>query len=95
MREVVHSSTGVRGPNTYFLGQLAIDGIWVSEEIEVSSAAYLPYDPELEDYHPAVANISNELLLGESGQRIKGAAARRLNSKVKRIRQEYINRLDK
>ena len=71
MREVVHSSTGVRGPNTHFLGQLAINGIWVLEEIEASSAAYLPCDPELGDHHPVVANTSNESLLGESGPRIK------------------------
>ena len=58
MREAVHAQTGEKGPHTYFKGKLAIDGIWVSEEIEVRAAAYLPYDAELGDHRPVVANIS-------------------------------------
>ena len=66
----------------------------MTKDIEVSSVAYLPYDPELGDHRPVVANISKKLLLGESGPRIKKVACRRLNSKVERIRQEYIERLE-
>ena len=32
LREVVYSRTEAKGPNTYFRGKDAIDGIWVSEE---------------------------------------------------------------
>ena len=82
------------GPKTYFRGKDAIDDIWVSEEIETSAAAYLPFDPELGDHRPVAVNISKKSLLGTQGPRIKPPAARRLNSKVKRIRQKYIDRLE-
>jgi hypothetical protein len=94
MREVVYSQTNRRGPKTYFKGQVAIDGIWVSEELEVSTAAYLPFDPDLGDHQPVVVNISKKSLLGDHGPRIKPSAARRLNSKVKQIRQKYIDKLE-
>ena len=41
-----------------------------------------------------VANITKTLLLGVNGPKIKPSAARRLNSKVKRIRQKYIVKLE-
>ena len=88
LREVVFSHIQAKGPNTYFRGKDAIDGIWVSEEIETSAAAYLPFDPELGDHRTVVVNITKKSLLGTQGPRIKPPAARRLNSKVKRIHQK-------
>ena len=94
MREAVHHATNAREPRTYFRGKLAIDGIWTTKDIEVSSAAYLPFDPELGDHRPVVANISKESLLGASGPRIALFAARKLNYKVERIRDKYNLRLE-
>ena len=85
-REVVYSQTNMRGPTTYFKGQVAIDG-------RVSMVAYLSFDPELGDHQPTVFNISKKLLLGVHGPRIKPSTARQLNSKVKQIRQKYIDKL--
>ena len=50
-----------KGPNTYFKGSKPIDGIWTTTEIEVTSATYLPYDPELGDHRPVIANLSKRL----------------------------------
>ena len=47
MKGVVFSQTRIRGPKTYFRGSVAIADIWVSEELEVTAAAYLLFDPEL------------------------------------------------
>ena len=58
MKEVVFSQTRTKGPNTYFKGTVAIGGIWVSAELEVTAAAYLPFDPELGDHRPVVVNIT-------------------------------------
>ena len=93
MREAVHAVTTGKGPNKYFKGSEAIDGIWTTTEIEVTSAAYLPFDPELGDHRPVIANMSKRSLVGDKRPRIQKVACRRLNSKVKRIRQEYIDRL--
>ena len=60
----------------------------MTEELEVSTVAYLPFDPELRDYQPVVVNISKKSLLGVNGPKIKPSATRQLNSKVKPIRQK-------
>ena len=93
IREVVHSVTGAKGPNTHFKGVDAIDGIWVTKDIEVSSAAYLSYDPELGDHRPVVSNTTKRSQLGKGGPQIKKVACHRLNLKLERIRKEYIDRL--
>ena len=56
--------------------------------------AYLPFDSELGDHQPVVANITKTSTLGVSGPKIKPSASRRLNSKVKQIRQKYIVNLE-
>ena len=73
----------MKGPKTYFRGSVAIDGVWVTEDLEVTAAANLPFDPELGDHHPVVVNITKTSILGVSGPKIKPTAARRLNSKIK------------
>ena len=94
MQEAVHATVAGKGPNTYFRGSDPIDGIWTTPEIEVTSAAYLPFDPELGDHRPVIANISKRSLVGDNGPRVQRVTCRRLNSKVERIRQEYIDRLE-
>jgi len=47
MREAVHSETNSPGPKTWFRGADPIDGIWVSSEIDVIGASYLPFDGSL------------------------------------------------
>ena len=89
-KEVVFSQTKARGSKTYFTGKLAINGIYASEKLEVTAAVYLPFDPELGDHRPVVANITNTSTLDVSGPTIKPSAAKRLNSKVKRIQQKCI-----
>ena len=64
------------------------------EELYVNTAAYLPFDPELGDHGPVTANISNTLLLGMNSLKIKSSTGRRLNFKVKRIRRNYIDKLE-
>ena len=69
--------------------------IWTTTEIEVTSAAYLPYDLELGNRRPVIANmISKRSLVGDKGPRIQKVTSRQLNSRVERIRQEYIDRLE-
>ena len=77
----------------YFKGTVAIDVILVSEELEVTSSAYLSFNPELGDHQLVVVNITKTSTLGVSGPKIKPSTARRLNSKVKQIRQKYIVKL--
>ena len=65
----------------------------MTEELEVKAAVNLPFDPELEDHRPVVANITKTSILGVNGPKIKPTSARWLHSKVKQIRQTYIVKL--
>ena len=70
MREVVHDQTPGEGPHTHFRGTDSIDGIWVSNEIEVFSAAYLPFDKNLGDHRPVAVNISMNYLIGTNRPKV-------------------------
>ena len=54
MKEVVFLQTRTKGPKTDFKGTVTIDDVWVSEELEVTVDAYLPFDSELEECRPVV-----------------------------------------
>ena len=94
MNEAVHSVVPGPGPNTHFRGKEAIDGIWFSSDLDLISASYLPFHADLGDHRPVVADFTMESVLGKNLKKIVPPKARRLNSKVKKIRQEYINRLE-
>ena len=61
----------MKGPNTYFGGSVAIDGIWLTEDLEVMAAANMPFDPEPRDHRPVVVNITKTPILCVNGPKIK------------------------
>ena len=75
MTEVVFSQTRRKGPKMFFRGSVAIEGIWVTEDLEVTAAANLPFNQELGDHRPVVLNITETSILGVSGQKSKPTAA--------------------
>jgi len=94
MREAVHSVASGQGPHTHIRGSEPIDGIWFSNDLELQGACYLPFDGSLGDHRPVVADFSHSSVLGLNLPRIVPSKARRLNSKVPRIRDKYIEILE-
>jgi hypothetical protein len=99
-REAVHRAVpGKKGPPTHFKGNElnngAIDGIWLSNDLELLSASYLPFDGELGDHRPVVVDIHMRSVLGTLLHRIVPPKARRLNSRSPRIRNLYLERVRK
>ena len=94
MREVVHSETAGSGPKTWFQGSESIDGIWVSLEIDVIRASYLPFDRSLGDHRPVMDNLTMGSVLAKHLRNIVTVQACMLNSKVTRIREAYIKKLE-
>lgn len=94
MREAVHKLNKGRGPPTHFRGSDksngAIDGIWVSDDLEVIGASYLPFDHELGDHRPVVVDVLSRSILGVPKKMIVRPKARRLSSRVPRIRDKYL-----
>ena len=94
MKEAVHGMTEGLGPKTHFRGKESIDGIWVSTDLEVTGASYLPFDPDVGDHRPVMIDITMESVLGATIPKIVPVKARRLNSKIKRVRDCYIEKLE-
>ena len=67
MEEVVASQTiGQKAPNTWFRGKDPIDGIWITKDIEVIRASYLPFDADAGDHRPVVVDLTMGSVLGQS-----------------------------
>ena len=90
MMEAVGTQTPGDAPKTWFRGSEAIDGIWVSSDLDTIGASYLPFDSEIGDPQPVVVDITMSSVLGINIQRVVPPQARRLNSKVGWIRSAYI-----
>ena len=58
MKEAVHSTRKGPGPNTYFRGKTSIDGIWHTPDLVLSSASYLPFDSDMGDHQPVLADFT-------------------------------------
>ena len=95
MVEAVHDQVPGPGPKTWFRGKESIDGIWVSRALEIIGASYLPFHADLGDHRPVMLDLTVRSVLGGKLQKLTPPAARRLNSKVKRVRVAYIARLEK
>ena len=65
MCEAVHGLVLGQGPNTHVDGSVPIDGIWYTPDLTLERASYLPFDPQLGDHRPVMAdshkNRSSEL----------------------------------
>ena len=94
IREAVHHQVSGKAPKTFFCGSKAIDGIWVSSDLEILGASYLPFDSSVGDHRPVMLDISLESLLGKRLNRVVPVKARLLSSKVERMRKKYIDRLE-
>jgi hypothetical protein len=94
MTEAVHQQASGSAPKTFFRGSYAIDGIWVSSDLEILGASYLPFDSSVGDHRPVMLDISLDSLLGKRLNRVVPVKARKLNSKVGRIRQKYVDKLE-
>ena len=95
MKEAVHGVKPGQGPNTHSSNTklVPIDGIWHTPEIQVRTAAYLPFDLCLGDHRPVVVDFLQALILGVKLPRVVAAEARQLNSKIDWVREAYIDRL--
>ena len=71
-----------------------INGIWHTPELALRGASYLPFDPSLGDHRPVVADFIQSSVLGLNLPRVVAPEARRLNSKIDRIREPYIEMLE-
>ena len=75
MKEAVHGVKPGQGPNTHSSNTklVPIDGIWHTPEIQVRTAAYLPFDLCLGDHRLVVVDFSQASILGVKLSRVVAA----------------------
>ena len=66
MRKVVHIEAKCIGPKTWFRGKDLTDRIWVSSEIDVIRASYLPFNRTLGDHRSVMADPIMSLVLKQN-----------------------------
>ena len=64
LKEAVHAQTPGYGPKTHFRGSQSIDGIWYTPDLELMGASYLPFDADMGDHRPVMADFTEQSLLG-------------------------------
>ena len=93
MHPEVDSTTPGTSLKTWFRGKHAIDDIWFFSDLEVIAVSYLPFHGNIGDHRPVVVNATIQSILGTNIPRIIPPAARRLNSRVDRIRVPYVKKI--
>jgi hypothetical protein len=94
LREVILDTTGARTGATYFRGSHPIDGLWASEDLDISNACVMPFGYGVGDHRAFILDIPLESLVGTHPVRIVRPASRRLNSRIPGCGKAYIQSLE-
>ena len=65
MRDVVHSESKGPGPRNWFQGKDLIGGIWVSLDVDIIGAGYLPFNGTLGGHQPLIADLTMSSAIGK------------------------------
>lgn len=95
MREVVGTFTGKPLGATFFRGSKPIDAIWATQDVQVVGACVMPAGFGIGDHRLFVVDFKAESLVGEQPPRVIRAAARKLNNKLPRVAEKYVDCLEK
>ena len=84
LEEVSHTRWGGSEPKTFARGSQPIDGIYISQELEVMSIMILPFDKSIGDHRSMIIDISTRSTVGEHQYKIVQPEARRLVTRNKK-----------
>ena len=95
MFEVTHKywESGVE-PNTHISGSMAIDGIFVTHDIETTNFLSLSFDESVGDHRTMILEVSTASTIGHYQGNIVRPSARRLTTKQPRVLAAYTSRLE-
>jgi hypothetical protein len=94
LREVIMQHTGTSPGMTFFRGSKPINGLWVSNDLDISNVCVMPFGYGIGDHRAFILNIPIESLVGENPVKIVHPAGRRLNSRLPGCSQAYIESLE-
>ena len=90
LSEVSHTRWGGTEPNTFARGSQPIDGIYISQELEIMSIVILPFDESIGDHRTMIIDISTRSAVGQQQYKIVRPEARRLVTRNKKATNKYL-----
>ena len=90
LEEVSHTRWGGMEPKTFARGSQPIDGIYISQELEVTSIMILPFDESIGDHRTMLIDISTRSTVGVYQYKIIRPEARRLTTRNKKALDKYL-----
>jgi hypothetical protein len=86
--------TGTSPGATFFRGSKPIDGLWVSNDLDINNACMMPFGYGIGDPQAFILDIPIESLVGENSVKIVRPTGRQLNSRLPGCSQAYIKSLE-
>ena len=91
MINAMKSRINCPGPNTFHLGSKKVDRIWITQDLDISSACFLPFYFGIRDYRGIIINFYSSLVLSTTLITIKKLKIRRLVVQDKQVIKIYLH----
>ncbi len=95
LQEVILTHTGAPTGATFFRGSQPINGLWTSDDLDISNACVMPFGYGVGDHCAFVLDIPLQSLVGMNPVHILRPASRRLNSRLPGSNKAYVRSLEK
>ncbi len=94
LREAIMHHTGTSPGATFCRGSKPIDGLWISNNLDISNACVMLFGYGIGDHRAFILDIPIKSLIGEDPVKITHLAGRRLNSRILGCSNAYIKSLE-
>ena len=94
MVDAVRLRSQLPGPHTFTRGTRQIDGAWITPDVDVAAACFLPFYFGVGDHRAILLDIPQHCLLGGSVHKIVRPTARRLQCNRHEILSKYNNLME-
>ncbi len=94
LQEVILKQTGAPTGATFFRGSQPINGLWASDDLDISNACIMPFGYGVGDHRAFVLDILLQSLVGVNPVRTVQPASRCLNSRLPGCNKAYVRSLE-
>jgi hypothetical protein len=95
LQEAVLRQTGRRTGATFFQGSKPINNLWVTSNIDIPNACFMPFKYGIRDQQMFILNVTMESLIGKNLTKVVCPASHRLNSKMPWCGEAYVKSLER
>ena len=89
MIDAVRLQTNIPGPHTFIHGTRQIDGAWVTPDVNIHNACFLPFNFGVGDHRGIILDVSQRSILGGDIHKISRPTAQRLACNKPRVLEKY------